>query len=224
MTEEDEHIHREFQTLGPATEKGSFTKNMYVYISGHLCSTLQEPQEGAKHSYRTDLNRCNIRNFENASWTACVAVLRAVHGRLFHYDSPTHEKARCIHIEVRRHGTIKSPQAAEHKDRRPDWLETGTQQLPDTLWGRIDHWYSSHEDVILPSPLHQKNSHYLSENSVVIKIRGKQKFKQLASSVTTSYSVGFMAPLTFGQRTQLGLTLSTHVLHIQLPLGIFTIP
>src|SRR5688572_18715468 len=54
-------------------------------------------------------------------------MLRIVNGRPFQYEGPMHEKARCPRIDVRERGTIKSPRAAERKDRRPGWLETGAQ-------------------------------------------------------------------------------------------------
>src|SRR5688572_12279183 len=54
-------------------------------------------------------------------------MLRIVNGRLFQCEGPIHENARCARIDVRERGTIKSPRAAERKDRRPGWLETGTQ-------------------------------------------------------------------------------------------------
>ena len=42
---------------------------MYVcmYVYGHLYSALQETHEGAKRDYPTDLNRCDLRSFENVS-------------------------------------------------------------------------------------------------------------------------------------------------------------
>lgn len=38
---------------------------MYVlHVFGQLYSALQEPHTGAKHNYLTDLNTCDLKNFE----------------------------------------------------------------------------------------------------------------------------------------------------------------